>query len=474
MKKNLLLLVVLMGLASFTYYFEEEMPAQQAEIQKSENSFLKYKEADIREITLPKFSLVQDNSKFYIKENYYPASSEIMNYFFNRLAYLNITRKFTEDEIHRLPLKKIFSKKAARVDFTFLKDKVSYLLGQKANHSDAFYVQYIHNDKKQIFLVTDESAYPAAYGKEDDVAKNKYYSLVSLIFFPREIFYKRSVWDKDQLDVDSVSEISFSGIHEDFSLLIENRVTKPHILTGLKYNKKKFKELEARLKKLQGHKIHPFELSHGNALHLTNKMGTVKIKQSKAEYWLELYQKYKGRDGLYLKTSFNNHLYELNSAQSVLFTFNVKDFWNKRFHFSQKVGLQPEELKLTFSPKEEFIVTIPKQKTVSFKLKNKDDNQDVLVKKARLKRLLNLIMGVGEFNQADNVIQLTEKQLDRFTGPDPIKINLADKEIFLTKWEDKIILRDTVNKLEFHYKENALDPVGTKAHDYFYVQKDKK
>jgi hypothetical protein len=296
------------------------------------------------------------------------------------------------------------------------------------------------------------------YQNENEYKKSefKYQRLQMLFYLTNVFFYETKLFEGFSYEE---SKINFKRIdiatfrNKKFSLDFEKTSTIPAILNGLSYFEDNWIAFHRVLTLLEAKTIYyPYDKSHLvepiSILDVTDRNGK--------KYSLEMYKKYGSLPGYFLKSSFNEILYEIRAEDAKYFFVNIQDFWSKRIFPNEK----EYQIKIQFTKeilkenKEELEINVKDKEIFEATIKNKKINLN------ELKKLIDFLK-----MESDNISELSDKPSEN-VGKTILKLYFANRKISVILEENEIQLVDLDHKLIFHYYMGSTIPFSIKLKDY--------
>jgi len=482
MKKNSIILGILIGLIAFIYWFEELGQQKRRLSIEQKTTAIKLNFEQIQKISLPAVTLIKKNNQYIVKDQNYPVDKEVLDNLLFRLGHLKIIRKFTNDERAKFNLDDLFSQNAPKVGFHFPGYTFFYQIGRKTLHDNTFYVRNWGQNVDELSLVQDNSPFDGIYLSEKSVHDQKYHQLLQLLNLPENQFFDRRVFTFN-FALTKINQIAFENQrNRPFKLIfLPHHKTLPEVLNGLGYQSAQFLQISRDLLNLKGVKVFLTPTKR-----LSEKVSTIKFEtQSKKQVILELNRKFGKTKGFFVKRSDQNIVYQLNDVDARIFYANVQDFWDKSVNFGRPLGKSDEQMELFFENKNlkkqlYFNVEIPLAQKIDIKLNKTSlkSLQDRLApNQPAFRELLSLVLNenpslsayrVSELGQ--NYDHLLEQNYHKGQG---FKFTIGGVPLRVAKRADELIISNLEKRYNLHYLVPSDKMIGMDTFDYFFIKEKK-
>jgi hypothetical protein len=333
MKNNLLLLALLTVLLAVTYIIHE-----QGDI-KREQAFLSkhqlFKTENLGEmISFSNAAMMMnrsDNGVFKSQKSEFLIDSNKLEQALQILAPIQARRFLEEDELAQLNLELAFPHTNYLFKFEFENASISYLIGEKIQFSQDFYmkIQWKEQGQKELtrYVVATDVSLLEGVHSEDTYHRSeaKYMRLLSLLFLDEDFFA-----DTRLLDLSSDSNMTSLMIENQqnrpFEVDFGNFTTSPAAPEGLLYNRATISGAAALLHDLQGERI----IMNYDSDQLGSLVSTMTLQVDQQEsVKLFLYDSYHGVEGLHAVSTNRQGLFPIDLRWSQLFLTNVQHFWDR-------------------------------------------------------------------------------------------------------------------------------------------------
>lgn len=395
--KNLVLFAVLIGLGTFTYFYEElgstqrKVTANQKVQLFDVKSLGKLKGFETKNLQI---NFIDDLP--FAGEFKHLVSKEKLDEIFEIFSKVKIKRFITKEEKSRSDEKFYFPKDSPTLEFKFENSNVVFTLGNKLEFDQSFYMKVNDKTGENWVIAYDSSALDGAYSKHEFHRNDMKYRKIGAVFsltneyyydthiYP-QIFYSNnfSVWKT--MTIENIRNKKFSIDFESFTTDGESLVSERRDM--FTYFQKKIGSLSAKKLWFKSEVLSGL-LSEITLTGLQNKMLNLKLYKMKGLV-----------EGYFLKASHSEVTFELDKKSVREFFFNAQDFKDKSIKFPKNNF----NLKMKFKRQEEFFVNVaisPK----SFKVKplgeSKLDAQHIEFKKL-IFYLSKQASRVSEFSKLD-------------------------------------------------------------------------
>ncbi len=449
--KNLLLFCIAIGLATFTYFYEELGSVERKKERELQDSlFDSSKVGRLVGFSTKHVSLVSDKTLFRDKDSRQLIDQVRINKVFSILSGLKMTRIIPVDKIKGNEKLYIPTKDKYFV-FHFENGKMKVILGKQLDFSQSFYLKIKTDENEKIVIAHDSSQFEGSYMKQD-FHKNsqKYQRLFNLLglgnsyyfdkhVFPK-IFYSKGAIRLKSIDIDNIRNRHF---HYDF----EKRTLRPNAPKGIKLNESAI----LKMAKDFSHLAAESTMLEFKEEKLSNLVSTIKIKASKGlKYYLKLYKKYGQIDGYFVLTS-QNKLFSLKQLKASIFFSNSQDLWNRalpfpksQFEFKLKLDGRNSE-KLTVTNTQRFITS----------------SESLITKHSEFKKLISFFSA-----SAARVSELEENDATLFRKS-TLSFSFKGYEFDVIFKENEVLALNRRAGVVYHYLVESTLPFSTDYSTYF-------
>ena len=207
MKKNLLFVLAFIGIASFTYYYEEIGHIEFDK--KAAMLFDPAKLGNMIQIKTEKILLYKRDKTFFCGKTGQKADLVILNEFFSFLSKIKVKRYLDKEELEKIDQSILFPKSKKVIDFKFERGALTFVIGVKLQHDQTFYIQVINKGRSQTIIAEVEGVIPGIYAKKDDAhnSDRKYQYLISLLELSEDYFFDRSVYQFSTVDFKKIDRV---------------------------------------------------------------------------------------------------------------------------------------------------------------------------------------------------------------------------------------------------------------------------
>lgn len=454
--RNFLLFIVLIVALSLTYIFEEKRNKDKAEELARKTAILDVNElGDLTAFSGIKLNVVKKGENYFAADNGLKLSPKKLEEFMKILSGLKIKKILTPEESKGIDRGFYIPNNDLFLNFHFKNGNLKFNLGKKLDYDQTFYMEVTRGNFSQLMIVADESPDPNVYQSDEEYRRSEFkYQRLQMLFYLTNVFFYETrlfadfAYTEDKINFKQIEIATFRN--KKFTLDFEKSETIPPIYRGLNYFDQNWVEFLRNLHNIEAKTIYyPY-----NANKLDEALSVFNIEDRNGKkYSLEVYKKYGSLPGYFLKTSFNQILYELRAEEAKYFFVNVQDFWLKRIY--------PENSEY------EFQLTFVKEANQSFKINVSDKdifNASVAGKKVKLIELKKLI----DFFKmhSDHVSELTLKPTE-LVGKMVMKLYFANRNIGVILEENDVLVVDLDNGLMLHHYVGSSIPFSIKSQDYF-------
>ena len=430
--KNRFLLAIIILLIVLIYVLDE-LPQRKREEKKQ--LFNPSTMGELISIQTPAAYIKKEDGLFKTKDGH-PVDPARMDHFFSILSSIRIKRILPSKE-QSIDYRHFFPNPENRFIFTFDKERLVFLLGEKIKTNESFYMELKKNSDTTWLIAHDSSSMEGLYLKESNSSR-KYDRLKSLLTLDNDFFRDRHIL-KDQ-DLSKLLNVLISNKrNRSFRLDFSPHGTHPSPYPSISLDSSSFVRFKMSLKNLQSRRIYS---SYRKSL-LKNRLSRIDLNTGDKKHILELFGHYGSLKGYFLMSGMN--LYELDQKNTSIFFLNRQDFWNRR------------PLPISFGGKDEIFTMVFKDTQFKLKLPLRDDIQSLDGKEPSKK----------EF---DNLFSLLIRKADYLSI---MKDNHKYKKAFLLDFDDfsiHVILKNReliVKRQDILYHYGVDEEIPFNKEDYF-------
>ncbi len=341
MKNNLIYSVILIGLLTFTYFFQELKERERFRDKDQKEILLNQSEmGPLKGFKIGSVEIIKKGEEFFLSKTRYLVSKERVAQVFNILSGLRVEKILPLSNKGVIENKKLFFPESLKeISFIFKKDNFKFILGHKLEFSQSFYFRVEKKGKIRWGIAKDVSDFKALYQKNSYERSPKRYNRLSNILSIKSDFFKETkVLSGDQLNLNKIKVASLKK--NVFTIDLKEKRTDPSKFEGLDYSFNKMNDL-------LNFKARSIEENY-NVKDLEKRLSQINlIFTDKKNKRLTLYGRYRGEKGLFLTQSGIPYLYHLEQKDITLFFTTVQDFWDlrleKNFH-----SLNPKDFSLHY------------------------------------------------------------------------------------------------------------------------------
>jgi len=360
--KNIVLLIIAVLLATFTYFFEEigsQDRAKEKELQIALFNFNKL--GPIKGFSTENISLVADKTLYRDRESGQLISQKIMNQVFTILSSIKMTRIVPVEKTKGFE-KNFIPSTDHSFTFHFETTDIKVVLGKQLEFSQSFYLKVISGSEEKIVVGHDSTPLKGSYMKQDFHRNTqKYTRLKNMLglgpnfFFDKHLFPKM-YYSKGRLNWKSIKIDNFRN--RLFSIDLSSYSITPRPLPGVEVSKVRMSEIGKSFIEFSGNNIY---LKFDKSL-LKNMVSAVYLTSNSGdESWIKLYKEYNKEEGYFLLSS-SNQLFSIGQKKASIFFSNMQNFWTKKlmipksdFNFRLKIGQKAEQILV--SNKQKFVTS---------------------------------------------------------------------------------------------------------------------
>lgn len=334
MKNNFLLLLLLTTLLTVTYIIHEQgdvkreqaflkehqlfNPENLGEMQSFANAVMKITKTETGDFASHEHNLLIDPKK--------------LDQALQILAPIQARRFIEGDELVQLNLDLAFPHHNYQFEFIFENAKVTYLIGEKIQFSQDFYMKISWEEQgakplTRYVIATDVSALEGVHSEETYHRSDaKYLRLLSLLFLKEDFFADTRLIHLSE-DQKILSLSVNNSQNRPFIVDFVQNTTNPPPLSGLLYQEESMKGALQLLEEIQAETIMlDYEESKLGTL-----LSTLKIQTSLPGEPIELrlYDSYAGVEGHHALSTNRKGLFPMSSRWSQLFLAPVQSFWDR-------------------------------------------------------------------------------------------------------------------------------------------------
>jgi hypothetical protein len=248
------------------------------------------------------------------------------------LAPIQARRFLDDEELEELNLELAFPHSNYVFEFEFEHARVTYLIGEKIQFSQDFYmkISWVEQGEKELsrFVVaTDVSPADGVY-MEDSFHRSdaKYARLLSLLFLDQDFFADTRLITIPP-DINILSIAIENNQNRPFTIDFSNANTLPPAPTGLMYQLEAINSSREILREIQGSRI----ILNYDPEGLQDQISRIQIELDEMEpITLRLYDSYLGIEGFHATSSNRPGVFPIDSRWSQIFLTHVQSFWNRQ------------------------------------------------------------------------------------------------------------------------------------------------
>lgn len=451
-KKNLILLGVLIAAIAITYFFEERANINNEKQKIIETSLLNADSlGDLKQVVGIKLNIEKRGPLYYDKNNNLRMNPNRLDEFFKILSGLKVISTLNQAEVSKVGLNFYIPDPTMKLAFKFEKGEMVFTLGKKLDYDQSFYMKVDKGQDSQVVLVRDDSPDPGTYENEDAYKKSdaKYKRLQVVFYLTNKYFQDTSVFRDFAYKVDGINfeKINISTFrNKRFSLSFAESTTNPAVPESLGYFDENWVSFHQALSKLEGKSLY-FPADNKLLDEVLSQFEVV--DREKRKYSLELYKKYGAENGYFLKTSFNNIIYQISPEDAQYFFVNVQDFWQKKWSPITKVF----DLSLSFFNGKSLKVKIEDQEL--FKVLPETN-----LRPLEFKRIIEFFKSEG-----NHVSEMTEKPTE-ILKKNMLRVQFENKSLNVILEDNEVIIVDIAKKIKIHHYVGAKLPFSVNYADY--------
>lgn len=457
--KNIFLFILLILAIGLTYIFEERRNILDEKRDAKKSALLDVEKlGEITGITGIKLNFERRGGFFYTRDNNLRLSEARLGEFFEILSGLKVKTFLDAQTVNKVGLNFYIPDPTMKMTFKFEKGEISFVLGKKLDYDQTFYMQIIRDQKSEVVIVNDESPDPGVYQNDDEYRKSsaKYKRLEMLFLLTNKYFHDTRVFKdmgyvQDKLNFKELTIATFRN--KKYAISFKDSTTNPPVPKGLKYFDENWVSFHQALTKLEGSSLY----FPAKPERLDEALSHIEvIDRNERKYTLDVYKKYDGENGYFLKTSLDNIVYQLKPEDARYFFVNVQDFWQKRILPSAK----EYNLGLTFYNGKEASVTISDKELfkVAPLVASIDKNA---LRPLEFKKLIDFLKMEG-----DHVSDLTEKPSE-LLKKNILRVRFENRTLNVILEDNDAIVVDFDLKIKIHHYVGAKLPFSIKYEDYF-------
>lgn len=440
--KNFLLFLVLGGLITFTYFYEEVGKKEEESQNLKGKQLAQIKSSDVTKVILPHTTLEKKGENWWVTNPLYLADNLKVE-----ALLLKITKLHKLSSLEGIEQTTKVMDNPLTINIITNQHKLELSIGQFIESTGNFYAKN-DGDKNKVFITKDTSTFEGFYKNEKELLYQKYLSFKEvmnarpLAFFDRQIFRT--------LNYTKIQKVVFKGKKKDqFTVNFKSNLTEPLAPNGISYFPfQKFSEKNISLF------FNQVDKKKKQVLAKKIKEITFYFKD-KSQRTYTLYNEMDGQLGFFITDDLNDQfIFKVKSKEVSLFFLDVQDFWVKRINYG--VDFQSFS-KLTFKMKvknlwENFYVRDIEKFVVQ------TNSQSIKkIQTEPMNFVMNLVLNLTIFKEAKKVIKGDEKNIESKKGFKlPIKIFgkslvaiFLNNEVLLVNKSDSYTLLYSFNKIPF-------------------------
>ena len=321
MKTNIIYSLILFGLLTFTYFFQELKEREKFEL-KDKKEIL-FKKGTFKSFIIGTAHVVKIEDEYFLKKSNYLASGEKISKVFNILSGIRVekTLPLSEGLIENKNL--FFPEQEGKISFLFKKNKFDFYLGNKLEFSQSFYFRVVNEGKLTWGIAKDVSDFEGFYRKENyETSPKRYNRLLNLLSVNDQFFREQKVLKNRDIKKIKISSLK----REAFTVDLKEEKTYPEKFKGLHYSNAKLNVFPQDLSNLKAKFIEKTYVKSG----LEKRLSQIDLFSSEGKITLKLFGKYNGHKGFFLTQSGKNTLFHLDQREITPFFLTVQEFWDLR------------------------------------------------------------------------------------------------------------------------------------------------
>ncbi len=267
-------------------------------------------------------------------KNYYDSATgrkitvSRLNLFFEKLSSIRMKRALKLGQVNSSNRQEFFPDEGQKMVFFFEKGRASFLLGNKLNFDQNFYIEVVSGGEIHQVIAYDaasiQGAYQASEAHRHDLKYRRFKSLYYLgadFFEDRRIFRR---WLDKKIVLESLAVENRRNRF--FHLDLKTGKTKPEAPEEMGLDGEELKRVASSLGSMSGKNYWEKYRSSD----LREKVSTLKIKTNRGTARLELFKFFQGHEGHFVKSELDQFVYQIKKEDAFFFFFNVQDFWDLR------------------------------------------------------------------------------------------------------------------------------------------------
>ena len=267
---------------------------------------------------------VTTNQKIKVDQRKFDSAMEI-------LAPIQAKRFLVNEELEDLQFNLAFPHLNYKFSFKFERGEVEYLIGEKLQFSQDFYmrVKWRYDGEEEVVktvIATDVSPTEGVYSQETfHLSDRKYVRLLSLVFLDEEFFADTRLIPN--LDSNSLLSLTLENMHNRaFEIDFQKNEVTPKPFDPLISNLNEIQSLKTLLVNLSGDRL----ISEFEKAELGDIIATMKINlQDQKPVELKLYQNYKSHGEMVATSSLVTGLFPIKPAEANVFLRGHQFYWDR-------------------------------------------------------------------------------------------------------------------------------------------------
>lgn len=450
--KNVLLSILLGGLLTFTYYYEE--------IGKN-NKLTKINEAamtikvDFNSIKKVEFSnavIAKEDGNWKIEKLSYPADNLLMKKIIELLKGISTVRELNTE---KKDIEQFFSANKLKLNIHDKNGEADYFIGDVSALDGYFYVAETVKGMTRYYQAFDKNHLDIAYKNDLDLNLKKYLRIKELLIKSQMFFIKKGLFTAN--DFKLTTNIIIKNLNtEEFMIDLSGNKTFPDVPSGLEYRPQLKNNVINYFTSLRIVKI-----MNASTSQLSELVSTIKIKSHKKQQLLKLFSVLNGARGKFLKFSNKpDWVFEVDKKTSKLFYLENQNLWNLSI-FSQKKLSTLKSIEFTMgSPKNSNTYNFSVDDIKKFKI-NSSNSSVTNINIENFNLLFHIIFGLQNFG-SNQVISF--KKLKK---PSDIIITILGKKLGVIFDQFEITLVNYSDKYTIHHQFELSDRQIRGLEDFF-------
>lgn len=447
MKKNLGLFIALIGLATFTYFFQEKRDIKKIEEKEAGQRLINPKQVGgLRKIEMPFVEIRKEGQEFYTHDGFL-VDKEKFQKFLDALGYLQVKNHLKTEAFGQL--QSFIPDEKSWIKFTFDRGEATFYLGNKVATSQHFYMLVKGRLGRDLYVIEDSASIVGAYQQHEEYRSSlKYERFKNLIHSQSSSFRDTKVFHDYEQVAAQMKSVKIENLrNKPYELDFHSQVTSPQCPNILRLRKSFFTRLPMAIASLRGHEIYKKEQRLSDQI-ASMELSFLALPTRK----ISLYTKYGSLSGFFVHFENSQFVQKLTQTDAQLFFRNVQDYWE----IIPLLGVESSQFTMTFS-----------NQSYGVKVLEKKDKFEVVkvgdYKKSPINTSFHKLFEL--LKKRSDFVRYSDKTWSKITPRWSLKFQDKEFHVILSKGE--LMFWDKAQELAFVYLIGTESPIGLSFESYF-------